>query len=54
MAKQSIVDVGFWKDEYILNSTPEEKLLFIYLFTNEKVNICGIYQISIKSISVDL
>lgn len=35
----------FWEDGYILDLDNEEKLLFIYLFTNDKVNMSGIYEL---------
>ncbi len=35
----------FWRDSYISKLTHIEKNLFIYLFTNDKVNMCGIYEL---------
>lgn len=43
----------FWFDDYISSLKPKEKLLFIYLITNEKVSICGIYEIPDKYILLD-
>lgn len=39
------IETCFWEDGYILELTPAEKLCFIYLFTNDKVNLCGIYEL---------
>ena len=35
----------FWDDYYISSLNHKEKLTFIYLLTNDKVNLCGIYEI---------
>lgn len=52
--KTRIVHTRFWKDEYVSNLTAKEKLLFLYLLTNECVNMCGIYELPDKYICVDL
>lgn len=44
----------FWEDGYILDLTRDEKLLFIYLFTNPKVNMCGIYELPDRTICYTL
>ena len=51
--KTRIVYTRFWHDNYISDLNAKEKLLFIYLFTNEKVNICGIYELPDKYILLD-
>jgi hypothetical protein len=43
----------FWYDNYISALSAKEKLLFIYLISNEKVNICGIYEMPDKYILLD-
>ncbi len=40
-----VLHTRFWRDEYALTLKPKEKLLFLYLLTNEYVNICGIYEL---------
>lgn len=45
MSKERVVNTRFWADDYIMNLDPLEKFLFIYLLTNDKTNICGIYEI---------
>lgn len=52
--KTRVVHTRFWKDEYVSNLTAKEKLLFIYLLTNEYVNMCGTYELPDKYICVDL
>ncbi len=53
MAKNRIVNTRFWIDEYICKLDPIEKLLFLYFLTNPMTEICGIYEIPIKTIAVD-
>lgn len=47
MAKQRIINTRFWVDPWVqeeLNSM--DRLLFLYLLTNDQTNLCGIYEIS--------
>lgn len=53
MAKKRYINTVFWDDAYVSNLDPSEKLLFIYIITNPCTNISGIYQISLKRISLD-
>ena len=52
--KTRIIYTKFWHDNYISELNIKEKLVFIYLVTNEKVNICGIYELPDKYIKFDL
>ena len=52
--KTRIIYTKFWYDTYISNLDTKEKLLFIYLVTNEKVTICGIYELPDKYILLDV
>jgi len=54
MAKQRYVNTRIWRDSYIENLDPSEKLLFLYFLTNPDTNISGIYEIPIKIISIDV
>jgi len=45
------VNTKFWSDAFIEDLEPKEKLLFLYLLTNDKTNMLGVYEISIKRIS---
>ena len=47
------IHVSIWKDEWFLELTPEEKLLFIYLFSNENTSIAGIYKIALRVIAFE-
>jgi len=53
MAKLRSVSTAFWSDPFIEDLTPNHKLLFLYLVTNEKTNMLGIYESSIKKISFE-
>lgn len=53
MAKNRYIDTIFWKDTYISNLDPSEKLLFLYFLTNPYTNIIGIYEISLREIAFD-
>lgn len=46
MAKYRQVHVHIWKDSWFLDLDPKHKLFFIYLFTNERASISGIYELS--------
>jgi len=43
----------FWSDIVVQKMSKNEKYLFIYLFTNEHTSLCGIYEISIPTISAE-
>ena len=53
MSKLRSVSTAFWSDPFIEDLTPSEKLLFLYLITNDKTNMLGIYEVSIKKVSFD-
>lgn len=53
MSKLRSVSTAFWSDPFIEDLTPSQKLLFLYLITNEKTNMLGIYESSIKKISFE-
>jgi hypothetical protein len=37
----------------VINLTPTEKLLFLYLLTNPLTNICGVYELPVRRIVFD-
>jgi len=39
-----------WSDSWFVELEPDLKLLFIYLFSNERVLICGLYELPIRTI----
>lgn len=52
--KTRLIYTKFWEDSYICSLSFKEKLAFLYLFTNSRVNLCGIYELPDKFIKVDL
>jgi len=53
MARLRSISTAFWSDPFIEDCTPNEKLLFLYLITNEKTNMLGIYEASVKKIAFE-
>ena len=52
MAIYRNVAMSFWTDSKIVDDfTPEERYLYLYLFTNPHTNLCGCYEISTKQIA---
>jgi hypothetical protein len=47
MAIYRSVYTSFWQDAFIVELSPDEKYFYLYLMTNPKTNICGIYEFSI-------
>lgn len=52
-AKNRYVNTSMWVDTKFTKLTPNEKLVFIYLFTNSACNIAGMYQIPLHYIVGD-
>ena len=53
MANFRQIHTQIWKDDWFVDLTPEEKILFIYLFSNESSTICGLYKISLRIVSFE-
>jgi len=53
MSKLRSVSTFIWSDTWFEDLTSNQKLIFIYLITNEKTNMLGIYEASIKKISFE-
>jgi len=51
--KQRYINTRFWNDSYVSALDPIEKLLFIYLLTNEHTNISGVYELPFKIMAVE-
>lgn len=47
------INTKIWDDEWFEDLSSEQKLVFLYLLTNQNTNILGIYQLSIKRIAYD-
>jgi len=50
MATFRQIHVKIWKDGWFLDLPPDHKLLFIYLFSNERANLFGLYDLPVKVI----
>lgn len=48
------VERGYWQDDFILESTPEQKFFYLYLMSNSKVNTLGAYVFPMKMSTVEL
>jgi hypothetical protein len=52
-SKSRSISVSIWSDPWVEDLNLYEKLLFIYLLTNDKTNLLGIYEHSFKRISFE-
>jgi hypothetical protein len=48
MADYRQIHTCIWKDSWFLELGSDHKLLFIYLFSNERANLTGLYDLSVK------
>ena len=53
MSKKRYINDNIWEDNYIIDLNTSEKMLFIYLLTNNRVSICWVYEISIRKIEME-
>jgi hypothetical protein len=53
MATNRYISTSYWKDNYVADLDPSEKLLFIYMLTNPKTTIAGVYEINFREIAFD-
>jgi len=51
--KKRMISTKFWNDTYTSDLDPIEKLLFLYLLTNDQTNMLGIYEIPLRRIAFD-
>lgn len=54
MASKRIISDAVWRDAWFQGLSPHEKLIWIYILTNEHLEICGIYELTIKTIQMEL
>lgn len=52
--KTRIVHTKFWEDSFVCDLSPREKLIFLYLLTNARIGLTGIYELPDKYILFDL
>lgn len=54
MSKKRFIDTSFWSDVWVVDElNPLDRYLFLYLLTNERTNIAGIYEISLRTMSYE-
>ena len=54
MSKKRYVDTRFWSDTWVMDSLSQlDRLLYLYLLTNDKTNVAGVYEISLKTIMLE-
>jgi len=46
MSKQRVVKDEIWDDDWFFDLQPDEKLLWLFLLTNPRTNIAGIYKLN--------
>ncbi|MEI7815560.1 MAG: hypothetical protein WCI45_00085 [Desulfuromonadales bacterium] len=44
---------SFWTDILVLDLLPEEKLFYLWLFTNQHLDPCGCYQVAMRTIEYE-
>lgn len=54
MAKYRQIHTSFWKDSFITELTPEDKLFYIYIMSNADTTQCGIYPFIVKFAALDI
>lgn len=47
------INTKFWEDPWVEGLSPKDKLLYLYLITNSKTNMLGIYEVSVSKISFE-
>lgn len=53
MAIYRNVQLSFWTDNKVVDEfTPEDKYFYLYLFTNPQTNMCGCYEVSLTTMSI--
>ena len=53
MAVQRYISSSFWSDDWVDSLNIKEKLVYLYLLTNDSTSICGVYKLTIKRIKDD-
>lgn len=53
MADFRNIHTRIWTDSWFCELSPDEKLLFIYLFSNPNASVCGMYEMPKRNIALD-
>ncbi len=55
MANFRNINMSFWEDGKVVDDfTPEDRYGFLYCMTNTHTNLCGCYEVSVKTISREI
>lgn len=50
--RQRIINTKFWSDSFVVEKlNPLDRYLFLYFLTNEKTNLAGVYELSIRTMA---
>lgn len=54
MGRICSINTGFWTSPQVVDEfTPEERYIYLYCMTNPHTNLCGCYEVSIKTIAAE-
>jgi len=53
MAGYRQIHPEIWSDPWFSELNPKEKITFIYLFSNDRSSLCGLYEITLRQIAFD-
>jgi len=53
MADYRQIHTCIWKDSWFIELESDQKLLFIYLFSNERANLTGLYDLSLRVVAFE-
>lgn len=53
MSKKRFIDTHFWSDTWVDELGRDERYFFLYLLTNDKTSIAGVYEIPLKMIAFE-
>ncbi|MBE3144004.1 MAG: hypothetical protein IMZ61_08795, partial [Planctomycetes bacterium] len=53
MANYRQLHTKTWVDSWFMELSPEQKLLFIHLFSNQRASACGLYEMPIRVMSFE-
>lgn len=48
-----MITTKMWSDNWFIDLDPIEKLIFVYILTNEKTNILGLYELPLRIMSIE-
>src|SRR5687768_11267595 len=53
MAGYRQIHTRIWSDQWFMEQSQERKFLFIYLFSNDKASVTGLYELPLRIISFE-